>query len=189
MAKVHKIPWTVHPIISCSRSISHGLGWWLDQQLKPIVKQLPSYILSSSDLKQKLQGLKFTHCINVHQHQHRTRPWEVCRVPPTLTSLLWLTCQQNNQRPPNSHARQYFSFLWYILDPARWHGHGHSSCPQLHHSIFQCSWTRNQAYFWRFPHCLLPLHWQLSQPLAASSRPVHQPPEIEWLHVYYEHPL
>jgi hypothetical protein len=60
MAKVHKIPWTVRPIVSCSGSISHGLGRWLDQQLKPIVRKLPSYISSSFDLKQKLQRLKFT---------------------------------------------------------------------------------------------------------------------------------
>jgi hypothetical protein len=61
MAKVHKTPWTVHPIISCSGSISCGLGQWLDQQLKPIVKQLPSYISSSFDLKQKLQQFTPSH--------------------------------------------------------------------------------------------------------------------------------
>jgi hypothetical protein len=60
MAKVHKNPWKVHPIVSVSGSITHGLGQWLDQQLKPIVKKLASYISSFSDLKQRLQKLKFT---------------------------------------------------------------------------------------------------------------------------------
>jgi hypothetical protein len=60
MAKVHKTPWTVRPIVSVSGSITHGLGRWLSQQLKPIVTALPSYISSSFELKQRLQRLKFT---------------------------------------------------------------------------------------------------------------------------------
>jgi hypothetical protein len=60
MPKVHKTPWAVRPIVSGSGSATHGLGWWLDQQLKPIVKKPPSYILSSFELKQRLQQTKFT---------------------------------------------------------------------------------------------------------------------------------
>jgi hypothetical protein len=59
MAKVHKSPWKVRPIVSVSGSITHGLGCWLDQQLKPIVKQLPSYIESSFELKGQLNRLNF----------------------------------------------------------------------------------------------------------------------------------
>jgi hypothetical protein len=57
MAKVHKSPWAVRPIVSVSGSVTHGLGRWLDQQLKPIVRQLPSYIESSFDLKNRLRRL------------------------------------------------------------------------------------------------------------------------------------
>jgi hypothetical protein len=60
MAKVHKKPrWKVRPIASVSGSITHGLGRWLDQQLKPIVRALPSYISSSLQLKQRLERLTF----------------------------------------------------------------------------------------------------------------------------------
>ena len=60
MAKVHKKPrWLVRPIASVSGSITHGLGQSLDQQLKPIVQQLPSYINSSLQLKLKLERLAF----------------------------------------------------------------------------------------------------------------------------------
>jgi hypothetical protein len=49
MAKVHKNPWKVHPNVSVSGGkLHHGLGQWLNQQLKPIVKMLPSYISRSS---------------------------------------------------------------------------------------------------------------------------------------------
>ena len=57
MAKVHKSPWTLRPIVSVSGSITHGLGRWLYQALKPIVRQLPSYIASSLDLKNRLGRL------------------------------------------------------------------------------------------------------------------------------------
>ena len=60
MAKVHKTPWAVRPIVSVSGSTTHGLGRWLDQQLKPIVQKLPSYISSSFELKKRLQRTKFT---------------------------------------------------------------------------------------------------------------------------------
>jgi hypothetical protein len=60
MAKVHKKPrWKVRPIASVSGSLTHGLGRWLDQQLKPIIRKLPSYITSSFQLKQRLEQLAF----------------------------------------------------------------------------------------------------------------------------------
>jgi hypothetical protein len=57
MAKVHtkKPRWKLCPIASVSRSITHKLGRWLDQQLKPIIQKLPSYITSFFQLKQQLE--------------------------------------------------------------------------------------------------------------------------------------
>ena len=59
-AKVHKTPWCSHPIISCSGSLCHGLGKWLDQELQPIIKCLPSYLPSSTTLKHCLDNLYMT---------------------------------------------------------------------------------------------------------------------------------
>jgi menaquinone-dependent protoporphyrinogen IX oxidase len=38
-AKVHKTPWKPRPITSTAGSITHGLGQWINQELKPIVKK------------------------------------------------------------------------------------------------------------------------------------------------------
>ena len=54
-AKVHKTPWKPRPITSTAGSITHGLGRWVDQELKPIVHKLPSYIKSSKHLLERLR--------------------------------------------------------------------------------------------------------------------------------------
>jgi hypothetical protein len=58
IAKVHKNPWKPRPIVSYCGSYLHGLGKWLDQQLQPIAKKMPSYISSSFDLVDILKKIK-----------------------------------------------------------------------------------------------------------------------------------
>ena len=53
-AKVHKTPWKTRPIVSYCGSLAYGIAKWLDQQLQPLARQVPSYIKSSYDLKCKL---------------------------------------------------------------------------------------------------------------------------------------
>lgn len=55
--KVHKSPWQTRPIVSVSGSILYGLGKWLDRQLQPIIKTLPTYLPSSFILKQDLDAM------------------------------------------------------------------------------------------------------------------------------------
>jgi hypothetical protein len=58
-AKVHKTPWKPRHITSTAGSITHGLGRWVDQELKPIVHKLPSYIKSSEHLLKRLKNTNF----------------------------------------------------------------------------------------------------------------------------------
>ena len=57
MPKVHKKPWHTRPIVSVSGSLLYGLGKWLDRQLQPFLKKLPTFLSSSYDLKQDLDRL------------------------------------------------------------------------------------------------------------------------------------
>ena len=57
LAKVHKKQWVTRPIVSVGGSITHGIGHWLDQQLQPIICQLPTDLKSSFQLKTDLDQL------------------------------------------------------------------------------------------------------------------------------------
>ena len=60
LVKVHKRPWQTRPIVSVSGSLLYGLGKWLDQQLQPFIKSLPTYLSSSTILKQDLDKMRGT---------------------------------------------------------------------------------------------------------------------------------
>ena len=57
LIKVHKSPWQLRPIVSLSGSLLFGVGKWLDQQLQPFIKKLPTYLSSSYALKSQLDYL------------------------------------------------------------------------------------------------------------------------------------
>ena len=57
LMKVHKTPLKTRPVVSCSGSLLHGLGIWLDTALQPIATSLPSFIGSSYDLKEALDSM------------------------------------------------------------------------------------------------------------------------------------
>lgn len=45
--KIHKQPLKTRPVVPVSGSLLHLLGQWLDIQLQPLVRKLPSFIASS----------------------------------------------------------------------------------------------------------------------------------------------
>ena len=57
LAKVHKTPWKTRPIVSTSGSLLEGLGKWIDKQLQPLCKDIPSYVKNSASLVQELLEL------------------------------------------------------------------------------------------------------------------------------------
>jgi hypothetical protein len=58
-AKVHKTPWKPRPITWKAGNIMHILGHWGDQELKSLVKKLPSYMKSSANLLEWLKAINF----------------------------------------------------------------------------------------------------------------------------------
>lgn len=56
--KVHKTPLKTRPIVSCSGSLLHSLGVWVDSKLQIAAKKQRSYFKSSFDLKKILEPLE-----------------------------------------------------------------------------------------------------------------------------------
>ena len=56
-AKVHKTPLKSRPIVSCSGSLLHAIGVWIDDKLQHAAKTQHSYFKSSFDLKKILVDL------------------------------------------------------------------------------------------------------------------------------------
>lgn len=57
-AKAHKTPWSTRPVVSVCASLLHHLGCcWVDQHIKTICRQLPSYVKSSFEFRQELLTL------------------------------------------------------------------------------------------------------------------------------------
>jgi hypothetical protein len=55
--KINMTPMATQPIVAIRGSITPGLGTWLDQQLQPICKKLPTYLKSSFVLTGLLKDL------------------------------------------------------------------------------------------------------------------------------------
>jgi len=55
LAKIHKTPLKTRPIVSVIASLLHGLGRWVDRQLQPIARSIPSFVNSSFALTQKIR--------------------------------------------------------------------------------------------------------------------------------------
>ena len=58
LMKVHKTPLASRPIVSCSGTLLHSLGVWVDDKLQRIVVTQKSYFKSSAVLKQQLVTLQ-----------------------------------------------------------------------------------------------------------------------------------
>ena len=56
--KVHKQPWKTRPIVSCSGSLLHPLGTWVNQQLQLVSQRQPSFFKNSFELKKILSTIK-----------------------------------------------------------------------------------------------------------------------------------
>ena len=56
--KIHKDPWTLRPIVSCSGSMLYALGVWVDTQLQIVATAQRSYFKSSAVLKDQLLRLE-----------------------------------------------------------------------------------------------------------------------------------
>ena len=57
LIKVHKNPWKIRPVVSCSGSLLAAISTWIDHKLQPLRTHIKSYIKDSDDLLLQLQQL------------------------------------------------------------------------------------------------------------------------------------
>ena len=56
--KVHKRPWKTRPIVSFSGCLLYSLEVWIDRQLQPFVRSIPSYLASAVKKRAVVVGPK-----------------------------------------------------------------------------------------------------------------------------------
>jgi len=59
LVKIHKTPWKLRPVVSCSGSLLSTISTWIDYHLQSIRHKIPSYIRDSASLQQELDNLDF----------------------------------------------------------------------------------------------------------------------------------
>ena len=57
LIKVHKKPWKIRPVVSCSGSLLAAISIWIDHKLQPLRTNIKSYIKDSDDLLLQLRAL------------------------------------------------------------------------------------------------------------------------------------
>ena len=58
LVKVHKHPWKIRPVVSCSGSLLASVSTWIDSKLQRYKKHIVSYVKDSEDLQHQLTQLK-----------------------------------------------------------------------------------------------------------------------------------
>jgi hypothetical protein len=134
LLQIHKMPLKTRPIISVSGSLLHALGRWLNEQLHPLIRSLPSFIASSWELK--------THIEKLSKLPANTRLF-TCNMVSVYASIdtgyaLDVTTSQFSSKSRSCHngppAKAIIAGLelimcWNIfkLETAEWHRHGYSA--------------------------------------------------------------
>ena len=54
MIKIHKTPWNMRPIISCTGSLMHPIVVWTDSKFQQVAADMPAYFKYSMLLKDKI---------------------------------------------------------------------------------------------------------------------------------------
>lgn len=58
LIKVHKNPWKIRPVVSCSGSLLAYISTWIDNKLQKYKHHIKSYIRDSEDLQTQLENLQ-----------------------------------------------------------------------------------------------------------------------------------
>ena len=58
LIKVHKTPWKIRPVVSCSGSLLASISTWIDSRLQRYKQHVRSYVKDSEDLQRQLTQLK-----------------------------------------------------------------------------------------------------------------------------------
>ena len=58
LAKIHKQPWTLRPVVSCCGSLLAAISTWIDFHLQKLRNKLPTFITDSTDFQKELTKVK-----------------------------------------------------------------------------------------------------------------------------------
>ena len=96
LIKVHKNPWKVRPVVSCSGSLLAYISTWIDHKLQRFKHHIKSYIRDSEDLQSQLEQLYLPpHDIKIGTSDAVSMYTNIDTAHNITTVREWLTSIQN----------------------------------------------------------------------------------------------
>ena len=115
LAKIHKTPWTLRPVVSCCGSLLAAISTWIDFHLQKLRPHLPAFIQDSQSFQTNLSTIKIPRNAQMFTSD-ATSMYTNIDVGHSIEILgLWFD-EYKNELPPNLPCNLILSALRIVME-------------------------------------------------------------------------